>query len=855
MSDVSEPSGDRVVDYRGYFDRFEDGCARGWVTGDAEDGSPVPLEVLIDGDVVDQIDADVPREDVRASLQLTHDRVGFSWDVPNAFLDGRLHRVGFRLPDGRPLPSMPHGDPSRLSDGVEFSLLPTVTVQGHVDGYVQGALRGWVIRRRGRLDKGTGGVAVAILCEGLRIGLVKADRLRLDVAGALDVEPHCGFEFVVPNRFRRSYRQTFRFLVPPDNVELENSPLRTGVVDDALEGKLLDMAVRVDRLHRDMLRDVTALRREMMDLLPAPRHTVEDYDRWARRYLESLRRRVDAARADAARPGGTDAAPLVSVLMPTYRPRIDDFIAAIESVLAQTWQNWELVIVDDGGKSPPITRCMQDYAKRDARIRTIKRARNAGIAGATNAALEAARGDWIAFFDHDDLLVDVALEVMMGEARRSGARMLYSDEDKIDAAGHFSEPNFKPDWNHRYVLGCNYVCHFLVVSAETARAVGPLRSECDGAQDHDYILRVFEAVGEAGIRHVPEMLYHWRKTPGSTATDISNKGYAVNAGVGAVSAHLGRIGRDATVAAIDNLTIYSVLFRLGRTPRVAVIVPYRDEIPATRRAVERLLATTDYPAFTVVLVDNWSTGREAKSFRDGMSADPRVRVLVVEEEFNFAALNNRAAAAVPDAEFLVFMNNDVFVTERDWLSRMLGEMSDPGIAAVGAKLLYPDGSVQHAGVIVGAHGVAAHMHLGIGARDYGYVGRARLAQELTAVTAALMLVRADAFHAVGGFDAVHLAVAYNDVDLCLKLRDAGWRIVFSAETVAEHHESLSRGSDQRPDQESRFFAEQQHMLARWQDHPLFRADPAYNPWLTRDDRLFFDLLEPTAPAIARERAG
>ena len=235
--------------------------------------------------------------------------------------------------------------------------------------------------------------------------------------------------------------------------------------------------------------------------------------------------------------------------------------------------------------------------------------------------------------------------------------------------------------------------------------------------------------------------------------------------------------------------------------------------------------------------------QEAAVFRESWTGHPVVRVLHVEEPFNFSRLNNLAAAST-NAEFLVFCNNDVFVREDGWLRRMLGEMADPSVAAVGAKLVYPGGGVQHAGVLCGVHGVAAHMHAGIAADDYGYIGRARLSQELTAVTAALMLVRHDVFRAVGGFDETALKVAYNDVDLCLKLRAAGGRIVLNADTVADHNESLSRGSDLRPEQEDRFFAEQQAMFDRWRGHRLFERDPAYNPWLSRDERPFFDLQDP-----------
>lgn len=832
--------------YRGYFDGFENGHARGWVMDVASPDEPVRLTVLIDGEEVEEIVADVSREDVKAILQHPDGRVGFSYDVPDAYLDGVPHRIGFQLPDGTLMPHIGEGGIADLVDAHDFSGYPSVVIQGNVDSYARGALRGWVLRRVGRQDKGVGGCHLMVTCNGVRIGQVKADRFRIDVATALGCDPNCGFEFNVPPQFKKSYPQTFRFFVIPDHIEIGNSPFSTSVVDDHLEGRLLDISTRMNKLHRDLLRDLTSLRKDVASILPQTSYNIDDYDRWARRYSDHLRARTAIARQNEHTAGGA-AAPLLSILLPTYKPQLSDFVAAVESVLFQTYKNWELIIVDDGGKTPEISRRMDAFAEADSRIRCIRRQRNVGIAKATNLAIEAARGDWIVFFDHDDVLVDVALEVMVREAQRTGARMLYSDEDKVDSAGYFQEPNFKPDWNYRYMLGCNYVCHLLVVETQVVRKVGLLRSDYDGAQDHDYILRISEVIPHSAIHHVPEMLYHWRKTPNSTASDISNKGYAVQAGVNAVTDHLRRMGRDAKVEAINNLTIYSVEFAPVGQPSVSIVIPYKDEVETTRSCIETLLETTDYPNFEIVLVDNWSTTREAREFREELAVMPRVRVLLVEEEFNYSRLNNLAVRTA-SSDLVLFMNNDVFVTEPGWLTRMVGELSDPQVAAVGAKLLYPTGGVQHAGVLVGIHGVAAHMHAGIPADDYGYIGRARLSQEFTAVTAAMMLVRREVFDAVGGFDEVGLKVAYNDVDLCLKIRDAGHKVVWNAETVAEHHESLSRGSDMRPETEQRFFGEQQVMFERWGRNRLFLQDPAYNPWLTREDRPFFDLVDPASDA-------
>ena len=626
----------------------------------------------------------------------------------------------------------------------------------------------------------------------------------------------------------------------PDYVELENSPYLTSTVDDKLEGALLEITAQVDRLHQDL----GILRHKLLQLTPDIRDTTDNYDGWARKYYKALSARVKASRQAEPFAQAQRDKPLVSVLMPAYRPLLTDFRAAIESVIAQSYDNWELIIVDDASGDPELSADIAAFCTRDGRIRSFVHDTNKNISEATNTAIRNAKGDWIAFFDHDDLLVDVALEVMVSSPSRTSADVLYSDEDKIDQAGYYSEPNFKPDWDHRYLLGCNYVCHLLMVRSATLQGVGPLRTACNGAQDHDLILRLSEIVPASRIRHVPEVLYHWRKTPNSTAVDITNKGYAVKAGVKAVSDHLMRIGKEAVVTAIDDLTVYRVAWMHERQPSVCVIIPFKDQINLTRRCLDALVTNTAWDNLEIILVDNWSTSSEAVSFIAEAKAMQRTRVITVREEFNFSRLNNIAAAET-SAEYLLFLNNDVFVEDKDWLRIMVNEaLADDDVGIVGAKLLYPNGSVQHAGVVVGPVEIGSHVHRGLSRTDYGYTGRAVLAQELTAVTAACMLVKAEAFHIVGGFDEADLKVAYNDVDLCLKVRSHGRKVIYAADCVAAHHESYSRGSDANPENEARLSRERKVMLDRWDRTDLFRADPAYNPHFVAQGQGFMELLPP-----------
>ncbi len=837
--------------FTGYFDRYETGRASGWVASRDDPRSIVVLTALIDGEAVDEVLCDGLREDVREALSLASARVGFRYDIPARYLENTPHVLSFRLPDGAMLSYMGVGGVGSLSPSLEFAGLPHVALRGNLDGMVHNTLRGWVLRQIGREGAMVAGGDVLITCDDVRIGLAHADRLRRDVGQANASDPYCGFEFPLPQDVRSSQPRRYRAFALPEMRELAGSPLVTATVTDLLEGRLLALSAGMGRLQAELGR----MGRELDLLLPSEGYHLEDFDRWARRYYETLRLRVVAGRRIAELAGEKDAASipgsLVSVLMPTYKPHLPDFVAAVESVLAQTHPNWELIIVDDGSRSAEVSQCIETFCARDRRIRCIARRRNVGIAQATSLAMQAARGAWTAFFDHDDLLVDVALEVMLREARRSGALLLYSDEDKIDRGGYFREPNFKPDWNYRYLLGCNYVCHLTMVDTATMRRVGPLHREYDGAQDHDFILRCAELLEAGRIHHVPELLYHWRITPNSTADSVSNKQYAVAAGVRCVADHLARTGHPASVSSIDRLSIYKVDWTVEAPQAeaaVSVIIPFRDQIEITRAGVVSLLRHTDHASYEIVLVDNWSTAPELADFLAEMRREPRVRVLRVEEGFNYSRLNN-LAAGTSDAATFVFLNNDVVIRDPQWLHRMQSELDAAAdIGIVGAKLLYPDCTVQHAGVLVGLHGVAAHPHLGVTIDEYGYIGRARLSQELMAVTGACMMVRADLFRDVGGFDEVGLKVAYNDVDLCLRAHERGWRVVWCAEVVAEHLESLSRGSDLRPDQEARFLRERQVMLERWGERSFFRHDPFYNPNLSSSARLFYTLADPAGRA-------
>lgn len=823
----------------GHVDYIKDGYIHGWAIDLLRDSNAASLFLFLDDRPIANFFCDIDRPDLeRAGLRSS--QTGFQFPVPEQYLDGESHTVSIRFHSGEYLP-FSNGN-GGMAKSIVLRMHAPVALSGCVDGLTHGALRGWAVRQDHGSKTKQGGVDVLVLHNGIEVGRVKTDKHRGDVAKVLGCDAHCGFMFRPPARFRDGRSYTFDFNFAATGEPLEGSPVSFEYLTHLSDA-------RVARLHNaveEMSTQLWRLTRELKDMMSERVFMLADYDPWVRQYHAALRYR----RRQVPWPA-TCSQPLVSILCPVYRPRMTDFVAAVESVLVQTYPNWELILVDDCSKSKEVTAAIAEFCARDGRIRAVPQKKNTGISGATNTAIAAAKGEYIALFDHDDLLLDVAVEIMMEAAFKTGAKMLYSDEDKIDDLGRYSDPNLKGDWNYRLLLGQNYVCHFLVVEAATLRAVGPLRSEYDGAQDHDLVLRLSETLDPARIVHVPEVIYHWRKTPGSTATVISAKSYAIDAGAMAVRDHLQRLGREVTVSSMLGVTVYQVDWGFREEPSVTVIIPFREQLDMTRRCLDRLLTVTEYKNFKVVLVDNWSTSREAAAFVSKVKKHNSVRVIRVEEAFNYSRLNN-IACLQSNSEYFVFMNNDVFVEQPNWLRLLVDEaLADKAVGAVGAKLVFPDRTIQHGGVILGVGGVGDHANRGRAIDDPFYMGRGICAQELSAVTAALMLCRADVFQSVGGFDEENLSVAYNDVDLCLKLRRAGFKVIYCPQVVAEHHESVSRGDDMNDAHLGRFVYEEQVMLTRW--GPEIRSDPFYNPNFSSSTGIFEELsLTALRPPVIEE---
>ncbi|MGC9272217.1 glycosyltransferase family 2 protein, partial [Acidiphilium sp.] len=595
------------------------------------------------------------------------------------------------------------------------------------------------------------------------------------------------------------------FHTMPERKLLRGSPLEITIPTDADRARINGLIERADELFRYAYH----LRRELEATLPAERLSLGEYSSWSRQ-----NRPLVEARA-AARYGATKRDDMVSVLCPVYRPDHGEFLAAVDSVRSQTYKNWELILIDDASRDDDLTEILEKLSFVDPRIKVFTLSKNGGIANATNRGIQESKGEFIAFFDHDDLLEPFALDVMLRAHAATGAKLLYSDEDKIDRNGRLSEPNFKPDFNYRLLLDQNYICHFVMAEAGIIKAAGGLDARFDGAQDHEFLLRLAEQLSLHEIHHVAEILYHWRITPKSTAGSGSAKPRAALAGEVAITEHLKRRHLPATVERRGGMTCYRTSFRLDSDPGVSILIPFRNHIELTRQCVEAVRACRNEMKIEIILLDNWSYGEEAEAFCAEQGNQPDTKVIRIAEPFNYSLINNRGVVA-SSYPFLLFMNNDVIVSDPNWLRTMLNEaLVDPQVGAVGAKLLYPNGTVQHGGVVLGVGGIAEHAFRGIAGDGPGYLARAISAAEVSAVTAACMLVRRSAFDLAGGFDEAELSVAFNDVDLCIKLRNAGFKIIYAPDAVCEHRESMSRGDDFAEDKLSRFMRENEAMRSRW----------------------------------------
>lgn len=519
--------------------------------------------------------------------------------------------------------------------------------------------------------------------------------------------------------------------------------------------------------------------------------------------------------------------PKFSIVVPLYNTTESWLRAMIDSVRAQTYDNWELCLAD--GSTDRRDRAAWVASYNDPRLRYQRLSANGGIAENTNAAIRMAEGDYVAFLDHDDTIAPQALYAYAREIEaHPDTEFLYSDEDKIDDTGKQRfDPHFKPDFSPYMLLAYNYITHFSVVKKSLLDEIGLLNSRYDGAQDYDLVLRATEKAKR--VAHVPDILYHWRMTMQSTAMNWKAKAYTIEAGQQVIEAALSRRGVEAEVLPHRLPNIFTVIYALpDPEPLVSIIIPSHNETETLRTCISSILSKRGFQNYEILVVENNSTDESTFRYYEELASEPQVRLLEWNHPFNYSSINNWAAEQAR-GNLLLFLNNDVEVITPDWLERMASLAMQPDVGAVGAKLFYPNHTIQHGGVVIRIGGIAGHSHKGVSCDTPGYCLRMATVHDLSAVTGACLMTRKDVFWEVGGFDE-EFELALNDVDLCLRLREAGYSVLFTPQAELYHHESKTRGYEITAEQKARFAREQRAWLRRWQDK--YHGDPFYNPNLT-----------------------
>lgn len=549
------------------------------------------------------------------------------------------------------------------------------------------------------------------------------------------------------------------------------------------------------------------------------RDAAEDVERYRTRLQFQAPRREAAKRQTMETLRSRTERPVISVLTPLYRPDPALLRKCVASVRNQTYDRWEHCLCDDGSGDPNIGTLLNELVDEDARTRVTARETNGGISAATNTASDIATGTFFALLDQDDeleagILGDIATALLADPS----VDFVYTDEDKLDEMGARRDPFFKPDWSPDQLLSHMYTGHLMVVRASLFHEVGGFRSQFDGSQDYDLALRVTERART--IVHVPEVGYHWRMTTGSTAQEYAAKPYADTAARAALTAALDRRGEDAVVESGLHEGTFRVRRALRGRPLVSIVIPFRDGAELLRKAVTSLQPTTGYDHWEAIIVDNQSWEPETKALLPKLLADERCQLLEHPHPFNWAAINN-AAAAASAGDILLFLNSDIEGRSEGWLTAMLEHAQRPEIGVVGARLLYPGGAVQHTGVVMGlGGGIAWHAFCFCPGDRPGYFSQAKIVRNYSAVTGAAMMVRRDVFEELGGFDE-KLAVAFNDIDFCLRARQRGYDVVSTPFAELVHYESATRGRSAVERDESEV------MLDRWSD--VMMHDPFFNP--------------------------
>lgn len=519
--------------------------------------------------------------------------------------------------------------------------------------------------------------------------------------------------------------------------------------------------------------------------------------------------------------------PTISIVVPAFNTPAKFLIEMIESVEKQTYSNWELCIADGGSSQGHIRAILENYAQKDKRLKVIFLRTNRGIAFNTNEAISRSTGEFISFMDHDDILPPFTLyEIIRAINENPDADFIYSDEDRITANGKKRfDPYFKPDWSPDLLTSCNYIGHLTILKKDLLTKIGNLRRECEGSQDHDLVLRAGEKAFK--IIHIPKILYHWRIHKQSVAQKAEQKIYAYESARRALQEHIERIGRRGTVEVLPILGLYKIMHKLSKKPLISIMIPTKNNIILLKQCISSIIEKTSYKQWEMIIVDTGSEATEVFRYYDHLTNQhPNIKFITWDKSFNYSAVNNFSVQSAR-GEILLFLNNDIEVITNDWLERMLEHVVRSEVGAVGAKLYYPNDIIQHAGLIVGMEGIAIHFHKFFPRDSSGYFGRLKAIQNLSAVTGACLMMRREIFNEVDYFDE-RLSLAYNDVDLCLKMREKGYLIVWTPYAELYHYESKTRGYEDTKEKKARFKKEKELFVKKWR-HVLMSGDPYYNP--------------------------
>jgi GT2 family glycosyltransferase len=518
---------------------------------------------------------------------------------------------------------------------------------------------------------------------------------------------------------------------------------------------------------------------------------------------------------------------LFSIIVPVFNTNVRYLNEMFESVLKQTYCHWELCIAD-GNSNQEVRSLLLSWKDKEPRVLITLLDRNLGIAENSNVALTLATGDFVVFLDHDDVLAPHALcELAKAVAQYPEVDFIYSDEDKLseDSKRRF-HPHFKPDWSPDTFRSYNYICHLTAIKNSLLERIGFFREGFEGSQDYDLFLRATESA--AGIVHIPEILYHWRATNTSTSINPSSKSFRCESGKKALAEHLSRIGIKGQVSIGATVNTYRISYQ-NLNAKVSIIIPNKNHFDDLSRCINSILKRSTYTSYEIIVIDNGSTQTELLDYYNVLLSEPNIRIVSWKAEFNYSSINNYGAS-IANGDYLLFLNNDTLVINDDWIERMLEHAGRSTVGAVGAKLYYGDGSIQHAGIIVGINGTAGHAHRYFPMGSTGYMERLKIIQNVSAVTGACMLIRTSIFNQVGGFDEAY-QVALGDIDLCMKIRSCGYLIVWTPYAELYHYESRSRGKEDTTEKKQRLCKESKLFHCRWSD--IFKTgDPYYNKNLT-----------------------